>query len=388
MEDEFIPAIKPIQAYEPISQTPQEQELTPDQQNALAWYDNQNAQMPNQSQKAKANALQRNAKLSQAIGDSSLNIGYQDGLAQQQVNDTMFNNFVVTDSKAKADELNAKLSQGKDTQRLNQAELIQNRDAMLQITSPDKYEKNYYKPTRNTGIAYFDNKKELSILDAYIAKKYLGINVNYTFLKHDITADMTIKNKGQATAINRLAQNDKLAGGFVDNNMFNIISKLNNGNIPLALKQATATLTGRTIGEFGTEGIRTTNKILNEQMAQIAHKAGGGTDRASDFVRKQWQDHYATHRDVEADIESFKTGLRNVLQMQAADLRQADLAHLTNGELAGYQARLDAGKELLNFVSSENIKANPAKFVELYARYQGKSDREIKSVLPSYKDRY
>ncbi|TLD79833.1 hypothetical protein LS68_009175 [Helicobacter sp. MIT 05-5293] len=75
-------------------------------------------------------------------------------------------------------------------------------DMMIQ---PDKYEGSYLDKRRNTGVAYFDKKEHLSLMDAYLAKQ-LGLNVSYVFHKMDIKSDNTHRVTNQTKSVNEITK--------------------------------------------------------------------------------------------------------------------------------------------------------------------------------------
>lgn len=69
----------------------------------------------------------------------------------------------------------------------------------------EKYEGSYLDQRRNTGVAYFDKKEHLSLMDAYLAKQ-LGLNVAYVFHKMDIKSDNTHRVTNQTKAVNDITR--------------------------------------------------------------------------------------------------------------------------------------------------------------------------------------
>lgn len=84
-------------------------------------------------------------------------------------------------------------------------------DELAAMSAPqESMQSSYYQKVRNTGIGYFDNKKELSLFDAYLAKK-LGLDTKYTFHKIDIKSDNTHKVQNYTTSMNAIASGLKNA---------------------------------------------------------------------------------------------------------------------------------------------------------------------------------
>ena len=102
------------------------------------------------------------------------------------------------------------------------------------IMPPDTYEGVRYEKYRNTGVDYFDNKKNLTLLDALMAKQ-LGLNVSYNFHKIDMKTDNTTRNLNFTKSIN---------------NMTNTLSYLNQG------LGAAVSLSSLTKGEEGKSAIK------------------------------------------------------------------------------------------------------------------------------------
>lgn len=118
-----------------------------------------------------------------------------DKLAQKPLSNDeplSFEKSFDTNSQAKADEIN---DIGLESQT------PQNQSSYA-IIPPDVSDGVKYQKYRNTGVDYFDRKRNLSLLDAYLAKQ-LGLNVSYNFHKIDMKVDNTSRIRQSVSGRNR-----------------------------------------------------------------------------------------------------------------------------------------------------------------------------------------
>lgn len=131
-------------------------------------------------------------------------------LAQDNAQD--FSIGIGYDSQAKAEEMN------KEARAVAEA---QNKQARIQeaemYNAPDRVQKSYMqKVGRNTGIAYFDNKKDLTLMDAFLAK-HLGLNTSYIYHRIDISSDNTNTNMNLTHFAKSAKNNANIAKNLIDN---------------------------------------------------------------------------------------------------------------------------------------------------------------------------
>lgn len=156
------------------------------------------------------------------------------------------------------------------------SELEKNQKALeskpnAQALNPQEFFKTTYElGQRNTGIAYFDNKKDLTLLDAYIAHK-LGLKTSR--IEHKI--DMKSDNKHRVDSVTKFADSssknaawaDTLIRGF-GTNILNDQSNLT-GAIDEKLRQILK-------GNFGF-GEAAEQSANNSILLAIAQKSAGGS---------------------------------------------------------------------------------------------------------------
>lgn len=109
-----------------------------------------------------------------------------------------FQNAIDYDPQSTQEALNNEIN---SAQYKNEISAIEEGEVMPQAT-----QRSYYQKVRNTGIGYFDNKKELGFFDAYLAKK-LGLDTKYVFHKIDITSDNTHRVQNYRKTIDNIVGN-------------------------------------------------------------------------------------------------------------------------------------------------------------------------------------
>lgn len=158
----------------------------------------------------------------------------------------------------------------------------------------------YQLGARNTGISYFDNKQNLTLLDAYIAKQ-LGLKTDRLVHKIDLKADINAK-RTSITPIQKAGAEyantfDTLARGFT----INLVN--DKSNIIGAISQkARSTLRGAYFGEA------TEASANNSTIYAIARLNNGFSNQLSDFRIKNAKDEYyqAQSLDQKADVMKYQ----------------------------------------------------------------------------------
>lgn len=137
---------------------------------------------------------------------------------------------------------------------------------------------------RNTGVAYFDNKENLTLLDAYIAKQ-LGIKTERLVDKLDIKLD----GRYRVDSLTKISDNSKKDHYYADTLMKSYGTMLSNdlSSITGGIKQTTRNALK---GAFGI-GQASEQSALNSAVLAIAMKSAGGSTQLSqpriDMVSKE-----------------------------------------------------------------------------------------------------
>lgn len=146
----------------------------------------------------------------------------------------------------------------------------------------DKYEGSRYQAQRNTGVAYFDNKRELGLLDAYLAKK-LGLDIKMIFHKIDMKTDNTHRvtnyRKNQEAIMKLMSHN---------NESLDLMNRANEAGITRALKGGGYVLTK---GAINFKGDATDQKAQMARAFNIANNTfvdrnGNATAEGQKLVRE------------------------------------------------------------------------------------------------------
>lgn len=157
---------------------------------------------------------------------------------------------------------------------------------------------------RNTGISYFDNKKNLTLLDAYIAKQ-LGLKTDRLVHKFDVKADINAK----STDITRIQKAgaeyanafDTLARGFT----INLVN--DKSNILGAISQtARSTLRGAYFGKA------TESSANNSTIYTLARLNNGFSNQLSDFRIKNAKDEYYQAQSIDEKANVMKYQMRRL----------------------------------------------------------------------------
>lgn len=234
--------------------------------------------------------------------------------------------------------------QRQDIQELEQNQKRLEASPQAQEQDPQEVFKSFYTlGQRNTGIAYFDNKKDLSLMDAYIAHK-LGLKV--ARLEHKI--DLKSDNKHRVDSVTKFADSssknayyaDTLMRGF-GTNIANDQSSLT-GAIDEKLRQILR-------GNFGF-GEAAEQSANNSILLAIAQKSAGGSTMISkpriDMISREY--YQADSIDKKAQvIKMHLLGVRDAL-MDNAKRAQA------SGALEHAQKDIAKIKEIDAFVARIN----------------------------------
>lgn len=225
---------------------------------------------------AKAKALARVNQIAQASGQPELMADYQE-LAQQGIYDAL-NNSVIKDSKGLSDELNNQIDE------IDTSEEGESAPYGYQMPQSDTYETTRYERYRNTGVAYFDKKRDLSLLDAYLAKK-LGLDVKWNYHKIDMKGDFSIKNRNQGAAIENMMNSVKQAQNLYSMIIPLMVNKDTKENIQSAIKKGAFKAVGGMV-DFDVTDPNMRKTALTEIIAGVMTTAGGRSGRITDEVRR------------------------------------------------------------------------------------------------------
>lgn len=162
----------------------------------------------------------------------------------------------------------------------------------------------YQLGARNTGISYFDNKQNLTLLDAYIAKQ-LGLKTDRLVHKIDLRADINLKRTSNTPIQNASAQYanafDTLARGFT----INLVN--DKSDILGAISQkARSTLRGAYFGEA------TEASANNSTIYTLARLNNGFSNQLSDFRIKNAKDEYYQAQSLDQKADVMKYQMRRV----------------------------------------------------------------------------
>lgn len=198
---------------------------------------------------------------------------------------------------------------------------------------------------RNTGISYFDNKQNLTLLDAYIAKQ-LGLKTDRLVDKIDLKADINAK-RTNITPIQKAGAEyanafDTLVRGFtinLVNDKSNILGAIS--------QQARSTLRGAYFGEA------TEASANNSTIYTLARLNNGFSNQLSDFRIKNAKDEYYQAQSIDQKADVMKYQMRRIRDGLVDNHKRA----LANG--AYTTAQKDAMKikeidQLLGLLESKN----------------------------------
>ena len=227
---------------------------------------------------AKSKALARANQVARASGQPELMADYQEDLEQQGIYDAL-NDSVIKDSKGLSDELNNQIDEIDGI-----SEDSEGTPYGYQMPQSDTYETTRYERYRNTGVAYFDKKKDLSLLDAYLAKK-LGLDVKWNYHKIDMKGDFSIKNRNQGAAIENMMNSVKQAQNLYSMVVPLMVNKDTKENIQSAIKKGAFKAVGGMV-DFDVTDPNMRKTALTEIIAGVMTSAGGRSGRITDEVRR------------------------------------------------------------------------------------------------------
>lgn len=231
--------------------------------------------------------------------------------------------------------------------------------SQAQAETPQEVNKTIYTlGERNTGISYFDNKKELTLLDAYIAKQ-LGLKTDRLVHKLDVKSD----NHHRVDSLSKIADISKKDTFYADTFMRSLMTAIANDKSSFSgmLSQGARNFLQ---GSFGI-GEASEQKQINAVIQAIAMKQAGGSSQLSptrfDMARKEY--YQAQSIDQKAQVialhlkEVRDSLVQNAKRAQASGAKeqmQNDLAKIQ--EIDTFLALLgkDDKNELANFMRQKS----------------------------------
>lgn len=253
-------------------------------------------------------------------------------------------NFLDTDSTQKQKELNTQ-----DTQEVPMQE-----STPANMFAPDVMETTRYEKFRNTGVAYFDKKKDLSLLDAYMAKQ-LGLNVSYNFHKIDLKSDNTNFNQNAQKQFNTF--NSAWA-----NSKTGAITALNMMGKDPSIAGYIGKAADKTFGGLVNFGVNEKLNALTQTQTIIATLAQGGRPLA-DQQKKANEIAADSTYNRERAIEISTTILQqNIIDMETSLATLETSGRYRPEQLAMYRAQLNTARRAHTLL--KEARNNPAKLQE------------------------
>ncbi|WP_066389513.1 hypothetical protein [Helicobacter himalayensis] len=220
-------------------------------------------------------------------------------------------------------------------------------------------QKSYYQKVRNTGIGYFDNKKELGLFDAFMAKR-LGLDPKYVFHKIDLTSDNTHR-------VQSYKKNMENIVGGIKNAQDSVLIALQMGDKGTkdALKKMGINITG---GFYQSKGGRdyelATAGLRNNLM--YAQTGGGRRVFASDAedargAIKTFENQVSTLSPISRIIDKTLLNLKaDMINYKGSGARQEQInavqAHIYN---------LESANKIIKTAKAEGRKFTPKEVAEL-----------------------
>ena len=241
----------------------------------------------------------------------------------------------------------------------NQKDLESNPNT--QELNPQEFFKTTYElGQRNTGIAYFDNKKDLTLLDAYIAHK-LGLKTSR--MEHKV--DMKSDNKHRVDFVTRFADSSSKNAAWADTlirsfgtNILNDQSNLT-GAIDEKLRQILK-------GNFGF-GEAAEQSANNNILLAIAQKSAGGSTQINQARLDLLKNEYYQADSIDKKAQVIKLHLLGIRDALVDNARRAQ----ASGALEHAAKDIAKIKEIDAFVSyiNNNDYNGIAKFLSAKTNY-------------------
>lgn len=192
---------------------------------------------------------------------------------------------------------------------------------------------------RNTGISYFDNKQNLTLLDAYIAKQ-LGLKTDRLVHKFDIKSD----NKHRVDSASKVADASSKAAFYSDSFMRSFATALANdmSNNFGALSQFTRDKLQGIVGV----GSATEQKARNSAILAIAMKSAGGSSQLSQARLDMHGKEILQAEDIRKKAQLYKQHLLDSRDLLVQNIKRAQ----ANGALGYAQNDMQKIAEIDQFI--------------------------------------
>lgn len=169
---------------------------------------------------------------------------------------------------------------------------------------------------RNTGISYFDNKKNLTLLDAYIAKQ-LGLKTDRLVHKFDVKSD----NKHRVDSASKVADTSSKAAFYADTYMRSLATAIANdmSNNFGALSQFTRSQLQGVVGV----GSATEQKARNSAILASAMKSAGGSTQLSQARVDMHGKEFLQAEDIRKKAQLYKQHLLDSRDLLVQNIKRA-----------------------------------------------------------------
>lgn len=169
---------------------------------------------------------------------------------------------------------------------------------------------------RNTGISYFDNKQNLTLLDAYIAKQ-LGLKTDRLVHKLDVKSD----NKHRVDSASKVADASSKAAFYTDTYMRSLATAIANdmSNNFGALSQFTRSSLQGVVGV----GSATEQKARNSAVLASAMKSAGGSTQLSQARVDMHGKEFLQAEDIRKKAQLYKQHLLDTRDLLAQNIKRA-----------------------------------------------------------------
>lgn len=169
---------------------------------------------------------------------------------------------------------------------------------------------------RNTGISYFDNKKNLTLLDAYIAKQ-LGLKTDRLVHKFDVKSD----NKHRVDSASRVADTSSKAAFYTDTYMRSLATAIANdmSNNFGALSQFARSQLQGVVGV----GSATEQKAINSAVLASAMKSAGGSTQLSQARVDMHGKEFLQAENIRKKAQLYKQHLLDTRDLLVQNIKRA-----------------------------------------------------------------
>lgn len=169
---------------------------------------------------------------------------------------------------------------------------------------------------RNTGISYFDNKQNLTLLDAYIAKQ-LGLKTDRLVHKFDVKSD----NKHRVDNASRVADASSKAAFYTDTYMRSLATAIANdmSNNFGALSQFARRELQGVVGV----GSATEQKAINSAVLASAMKSAGGSTQISQARADMHGKEFLQAENIRKKAQLYKQHLLDTRDLLVQNIKRA-----------------------------------------------------------------